>query len=737
MQRRPRVNGFLTARVRSGLRQSVQRLRIIILTQKTGPARAAGLFLRATRAPRFFLPGKEDGRLKAALKSIRICAFDRERKLAYLKRLNKEQFQAATHGEGPLLILAGAGSGKTSVLTARVAHLVLKRGVDPSSVLAVTFTNKAAGEIRERLADLVGEKASALTVGTFHTLGLKILREEAEARGQGAPTIYDEDEQTLLVRLVMSELSIDDKEIPYKSVVWEINLAKNDNLSPEEFSRRADDNFKRSLAPIYERYQRKLKALGAIDFGDLICRPIRMLESEPGMLERYRTRFRHILVDEYQDTNQSQYALTRLLSSGHGNLCVVGDPDQAIYGWRGADIKNILRFQEDFPSAKVIRLEQNYRSSKNILSASNSVIKNNSERMEKNLWTQADDGEPVTYEECLNEYQEARFTANRIRAAMSKEPSLKFRDFTVLYRTNTQSRPFEELFFEEGVPYNIVGGYRFFDRREIKDALAYLKALANPEDSLNFLRIINVPPRGIGRSSLDKAHAVAERHGLTLFQAFRKAVSDGQLQGSAAAGFVRLFEGLRGEMGKEGLHEFTSRVLHLTGYMEFWEKKKTEDAEERLKNLEGLVAAIKNYEQGHPGATLKDYLNLVAIMSDIDGFDSKSNRVTLMTMHSAKGLEFPFVFIAGLEEGIFPHKRSLDEDGIEEERRLCYVGMTRAKRQLFLLSAKNRSAGKETSLQFRSRFIDEIDQRFIKRNDVVPAGTARDHIETIRKLLGR
>lgn len=657
--------------------------------------------------------------------------------MAYLKRLNRLQFEAATHGTGPLLILAGAGSGKTSVLTARIAHLVLKRGVEPSSVLAVTFTNKAAGEIRERIGDLIGDKVKELTVGTFHTLGLKVLREEAKAGTFPVPTIYDEEEQTLLVRLVMSELSIDDRETPFKSVVYEINLAKNDNLSPQEFAMRASDGFARTIAPIYERYQRKLQALNAIDFGDLICRPIRMFQAHPEILARYQDRFKYILIDEYQDTNQSQYALTSLLSSGSRNLCVVGDPDQAIYGWRGADIKNILRFQEDFPDAKLIKLEQNYRSTKNILSASNSVIKNNSERIEKALWTQTTEGEPVVYEECLNEYQEARFVVNRVRAAMSKEPELKFKDFTVLYRTNTQSRPFEELFFEEGIPYNIVGGFRFFDRREIKDTLSYLKALANPEDSLNFLRIINVPPRGIGKSSLEKVHSVAERHDLTLFQAFKKTVSDGVFQRGSVPDFIHLFESLKKEIDKESLHEFTSRVLHLTGYMEFWEKKKTEDAEQRLTNLEGLVASIRNYEQGHPGASIKDYLNLVALMSDSDGYDGKANRVTLMSIHAAKGLEFPFVFIAGMEEGIFPHKRSMDEDGVEEERRLCYVGMTRAKRQLFLLSAKNRSAGKETSVQFKSRFIDEIDPAFLRRNDVPPAGTAQDHIETIRKLLGK
>lgn len=655
--------------------------------------------------------------------------------MPFLKRLNPLQLKAATRIQGPLLILAGAGSGKTSVLTCRIAHLVKDNNVPAGNILAVTFTNKAAKEIKERLKKLIGETAKEMTLGTFHTVGLNMMREEASASKKKL-TIYDEEEQTLLIRLVMSELSLDEKETPYKSVLYEINLAKNNNLSPEEYASKADESFTRTVSAVYARYQKKLKSMGAVDFGDLICGPINLLKSSAETLERFQARFRYILVDEYQDTNESQYLLTNLLASKHRNLCVVGDPDQSIYGWRGANLKNIMKFREDYPEAAVIKLEQNYRSTKNILSAANSVIKNNTERLEKTLWTKCEGGDLVNYEECLNEYQEARFVINRVRQMMSQDPKLKYKDFIVLYRTNTQSRTFEELFFEEGVPYNIVGGFKFFDRREIKDALAYLKTLSNPDDSLNFLRIINVPPRGIGKAALEKVHSISDAHDLTLYGAFKKAVDDRVFPRGSVPEFIEMFDRIKGEIGKESLYEFASRVLHMTGYMGFWEAKRTDDALERLKNLEGLVAAIKRYEDGHPGASISDYLNLVSLMSDADTMDEKADRVTLMTIHSAKGLEFPVVFLVGMEEGLFPHKRSIDEENIEEERRLCYVGMTRAKRQLFLLSAKNRSAGKETSLQFPSRFINEIDPEFVKKKELAPAGTAQDHIDAIRKLLG-
>ncbi|MBI5587107.1 MAG: UvrD-helicase domain-containing protein [Deltaproteobacteria bacterium] len=657
--------------------------------------------------------------------------------MPFLRSLNPLQLKAATHGDGPLLVLAGAGSGKTKVLTSRIAHLVINKKVQPGGILAVTFTNKAAAEIKERLQALIGKSTGEMCLGTFHTAGLRILQEEAkQAVKKGKLTIFDDEEQLLLVRLIMSELSLDEKDVPSKMILYEINLAKNNNTGVEEYRAASDDSLSRTTAAVYSVYQKKLKSMNAVDFGDLISEPIRLLQSNPAILDKYGSRYRYILVDEYQDTNISQYTLTRLLASRHGNLCVVGDPDQSIYGWRGASLKNILNFREDYPGAVVIKLEQNYRSTKNILSAANSVIRNNSERLDKTLWTGNHHGEAVHYEECLNEYQEARFVVNRTRKLMSEDASIKYRDFVVLYRTNTQSRTFEELFFEEGIPYNIIGGFKFFDRREIKDTLSYLKAIVNPDDSLNFLRIINVPPRGIGKAAIEKVHSISRDFDLSLYESFRKAVNDRAFsRGGGVADFMETFEAMRSESSEMPIHEFTSRLLIRTGYLAFWDAKKTEDVDERLKNLDGLVASIKNYEVNHPRSTIADYLNLVALMSDADGFNEKHNKVTLMTIHSAKGLEFPYVFLTGLEEGLFPHKRSIEEETVEEERRLCYVGMTRAGRQLFLLSAKNRSSGKETNLQVRSRFIEEIDAEYLKKNELEPKGTAEEHMEKIRRLL--
>lgn len=648
------------------------------------------------------------------------------------------QHKAATYGSGPVLILAGAGSGKTKVLTSRIAHLIINKKVSPDRVLAVTFTNKAAKEIKERLEKLIGERTKELWAGTFHTIGLKILREECGLLGlKPNLSVYDEEEQALLLKLVMSEMSINEKDVPINLAQFEINLAKNGDISPETYAYEGKHLFSDVISRIYATYQKRLTKMNAVDFGDLICKPIHLFKSNPEVLEKYREKFEFILIDEYQDTNRSQYALTNSLASKKRNLCVVGDPDQSIYGWRGATLKNILKFKEDYPDAAIIKLEQNYRSTKNILSASNSVIKNNTERLEKTLWTQTEEGEPVVYEECINEYQEARFVSERVKKHMGADPTLKIGNFTVLYRTNTQSRPFEEIFFEEGIPYNLVGGFKFYDRREIKDALAYLKSLINPEDSVNFLRIINVPPRGIGKAALEKAHAISRRDNVSLFGAFKKGIAEKAFSNENITEFLSVFDMLRSEMDGMPLHEFTARVLDFTGYMDFWAEKKTEETDVRVKNLDGLISSIKNYEYNHQGSKMADYLNLVALMSDVDTYEGKDNRLTLMTIHSAKGLEFPVVFLAGMEEGLFPHKRSMDkEEEIEEERRLCYVGMTRARRQLYLLSAKNRSAGKETRTTTRSRFIDEIDPAFLKSKHLEGPKTAQESIDKIRQLLG-
>ncbi|MFQ5329336.1 MAG: ATP-dependent helicase [Thermodesulfobacteriota bacterium] len=657
--------------------------------------------------------------------------------MPFLRSLNKLQFKAAIHTEGPLLVLAGAGSGKTRVLTSRIANLVVNEGVAPSEILAVTFTNKAAGEIKERLERIIGDRADDLWSGTFHTIGLNILRSENKLAGhKKGLTIYDEEEQALLIRLVMSELGISEKRAPYKAIQFEINMARNENLTPSEYAKKSNSNLSGEVRAVFRSYEKKLKESGAVDFGSLICAPIRLLTNDAAALERYSGKFRYILVDEYQDTNSSQYRLTRLLASKHRNLCVVGDPDQSIYGWRGADVKNILGFQDDYPDTTFIKLEENYRSMKNILSAANSVISNNEERLEKTLWTQNPDGEAPLYEECMNEEREAAFVVGRIKKCLKEIPDLRLKNFVILYRTNTQSRPLEEMLFEESVPYAVVGGFKFYDRREIKDALAYLKALVNPDDSLNFLRIVNVPPRGIGRATLDKVHSLSKNKGLSLYEAFKDAAGDANFGNSGLRDFVGIFENLRSEALERRPADIAERVLDLTGYMDFWSSKKTEDALTRAQNLDGLVESIKKYETRYPKAGIANYLSLVALMSDADDYKEKADSITLMTIHAAKGLEFPVVFMVGMEEGLFPHERSIDdEEGVEEERRLCYVGMTRAKRLLFMTSAKTRSSGRETRRRIPSRFIKEIDPAFLARIVPKPPPPAEKSIEAIRKML--
>ncbi|MBE9528677.1 MAG: UvrD-helicase domain-containing protein [Proteobacteria bacterium] len=657
--------------------------------------------------------------------------------MPFLKSLNKLQLKAATHTEGPLLVLAGAGSGKTRVLTSRIANLVVNAGVPPAEILAVTFTNKAAAEIKERLKRLIGARAEELWTGTFHTIGLNILRAENELAGhKKGLTIYDEEEQALLIRLVMSELGISEKKAPYKAVQFEINMARNENLTPSEYAQKSKSILSGEVYAVFRAYEKKLEEAGAVDFGSLICAPIQLLSKDPAALERYASRFRHILVDEYQDTNSSQYRLTRMLASKHRNLCVVGDPDQSIYGWRGADVKNILGFQEDYPDAKFIKLEENYRSMKNILSAANSVISNNEQRLDKTLWTKNPDGKAPLYEECLNEEREAAFVVSRIKKCLVEAPGLKLKDFVILYRTNTQSRPIEEMFFEESIPYAVVGGFKFYDRREIKDALAYLKALVNPDDSLNFLRIVNVPPRGIGRATLDKVHSLSKNKGLSLYEAFKEAASNTNFGNSGLRDFIGIFENLRREALERSPADIAERVFDLTGYMDFWSSKNTEDALTRAKNLDGLVESIKKYETRYPKAGIADYLSLVALMSDADDYKENDDCITLMTIHAAKGLEFPVVFMVGMEEGLFPHERSIDdEEGVEEERRLCYVGMTRAKRRLFMSSVKARSTGKEVRRRVPSRFIGEIDSTFLSIRTPKPPAPAEQSIEAIRKLL--
>ncbi|MFQ5736651.1 MAG: ATP-dependent helicase [Thermodesulfobacteriota bacterium] len=634
----------------------------------------------------------------------------------FIKSLNPTQHEAVTFGDGPLLILAGAGSGKTRVLTARIAYLVLKRGVAPSSIVAVTFTNKAAGEMRERLHRLIGDDAKRLWLGTFHSIGLRLLRTELRASGSGRElTVYGDDEQLMLVKEVMKELSISDKTFSPRAVLSKINHAKNEYISCSEYASMGSGDFlAERVVKIYSLYQKRLREMGCMDFGDLICEPISLLKNNPHILEKYRSRFHYLLVDEYQDTNRAQYLLTNLLASGTRNLLAVGDPDQSIYAWRGADIGNILDFEKDYQDATVLRLEQNYRSTKNILSAANAVIVKNSKRIEKTLWTENPGGSPLLFEEARDEYDEARTVIKRIKRLLDNNGALAYRDVAIFYRTNAQSRVFEETLIRESIPYTIVGGVRFYDRMEIKDAVAYLRVMANPNDTISLQRIINRPARKIGPATLAKLRALADEEGLSLFDALRAANARGALAKTRAGAYLEACEDFKGNLGQTSLHESALRLLEDSGYMLMYQEEGTEEAMERVENLFEFISAIKDFEEANPDATLADFLDQVSLISDIDSYEDKAERLTLMTLHAAKGLEFKVVFLAGMEEGLFPHSRSIDDpEQLEEERRLCYVGMTRAKEELYLHAARTRTTWGETKYQIRSRFISEIPPELI------------------------
>ena len=634
-----------------------------------------------------------------------------------LKHLNTQQADAVKKTDGPVLILAGAGSGKTRVLTYRIAYLILGKGIPPYNILAVTFTNKAAGEMKERLEKILGPMARDLLLGTFHSTGLRILRKDGHYIGIDPNSIvYDDNDQLALVKLCMSELNINEKAFSPRAILSHINQAKNEALSVNDYTMEAADFFRQRVAHVYKLYQEKLRQNHALDFGDLICEPIRLFREAPQVLEKYQKRFNYILVDEYQDTNRAQYMLINLLSAIHKNLCVVGDEDQSIYGWRGADIKNILEFERDFPEVKIIRLEQNYRSTKNILAAANSVVEKNTKRIGKTLWTENLDGELVHYQMARDEHHEASLIYSKTEE-LRKESGLAYKDFAIFYRTNAQSRIFEEHFIRSGMPYNIVGGLRFYERKEIKDAISYLKVVANPNDSLSLMRIINTPPRGIGKTTIDRAASFGAEHGIPLFDAFKLAIEKGILPQHKGHGFIVFLEKFKGLLDELHIHELAKMLLEESGYIKMWEGEKTEEAEARIENLHELISAMRDFERNRERASLADFLDHVALISDIDTFEDKQNRVTLMTLHSAKGLEFPVVFMVGMEEGLFPHSRSINgknEDELEEERRLCYVGMTRAMKKLFLFGARERTIYGESRFQGQSRFIDEIHPQYLE-----------------------
>lgn len=632
--------------------------------------------------------------------------------------LNPQQAEAVINTEGPMLIMAGAGSGKTKVLTCRVANL-LQNGVRPYRILAITFTNKAAAEMRERVNNMSGPAAKDVWLFTFHAFCARFLRMEIDKLpGYGGNfAIYDTADSQNLIKQILKEMNLDDKRFQPSGILSRISNAKNALQDAAAFARQAGDFYEQKVADIYSRYEQKLQLNNALDFDDLLMLSIKLLQENKEVREKYQDRFDYLLVDEYQDTNHAQYLLTKFLAAKHRNICVVGDADQSIYGWRGADIQNILDFEKDYPDAKVIKLEQNYRSTQIILDAANAVIENNTGRKPKNLWTENKSGADIIYFQAVDERDEARFVIEQLQNLQRTE-NKKLGDMAILYRTNTQSRIFEEMLIKSGISYNMVGGLKFYERKEIKDIIAYLRVIFNPADSLSLLRIINVPKRGIGDASLAKIQAYAAANNVSLFEA----VSNAAAIDGLSSRFVSKLDDLAGIIfelmnlaGEAPVEDLIDRVLRDTGYLEELENERTPQAQSRIDNLHELISVAQEFAASEEENNLENFLAHVALVSDIDDTELGEDAITLMTLHSSKGLEFPVVFLVGMEEGLFPHARTLmDETEIEEERRLCYVGITRAKEKLFLSSTKMRTIYGNTVTYPPSRFLQEIPARLVK-----------------------
>jgi ATP-dependent DNA helicase UvrD/PcrA len=625
--------------------------------------------------------------------------------------LNPAQLEAVRHGDGPLLILAGAGSGKTRVLTYRIADLIRTRGVAPSQILAVTFTNKAAGEMQGRLSGLLGPQISrALWIGTFHAIGSRILRRSGALLGIDPRfVVYDDDDQRALMREVIRALNVDERQFPPASVLAEVGRAKNAFVDHVAFAQRAETVREEVIGRLYAAYERRLGESRALDFDDLLVWPVRLFREHAAVLADYQARFQHILVDEYQDTNHIQYLLVNLLAGRHRNLCVVGDDDQAIYRWRGADVRNILEFERDYPEARVVALEQNYRSTRRILGVAAAVISHNPHRHTKTLWTENPEGEAVTLYEAFDGYDEARYVGDQIRAHSAAGG--RAGDVAILYRTHAQSRQFEEMFLRMGIPYQIVGGLRFYERAEIKDMLAYLRAAYNTADDASLRRVLNVPRRGIGDTTVRRLEAWARAEGVLLWDALHRAgdAGVGAPARKAIEEFVGIVESLASLAAALPAREILERALEITGYRRLLEEEGTDDAQARLENLTELAAVAQEVEAMTGEASLEAFLQHLALQTDVDTYREREDRVTLMTLHSAKGLEFPVVALVGLEEGLFPHARAVEEEGsLEEERRLCYVGMTRAQSRLLLTYARQRTAYGAALPSLPSRFLAEI-----------------------------
>jgi DNA helicase II / ATP-dependent DNA helicase PcrA len=640
----------------------------------------------------------------------------------YLEDLNPAQREAVLTTEGPLLVVAGAGSGKTRVLTRRIAHLLAAVGAKPPEILAITFTNKAAAEMRERLEDLVGPPARAAWVMTFHSACGRILRREAPRLGYRTNfTIYDSADQARLVKRCLEELDRDPKRFTPRGIHAQISNAKNQLVGPAEYASRVSSFYDQTVADVYELYQQRLFSSNAVDFDDMLFLTVDVLERFPEAAEKWQSAFRYVLVDEYQDTNHAQYRLLQLLAAKHGNVFAVGDPDQSIYAFRGADIRNVLEFERDFPGAKTIALEQNYRSTNSILEAANAVIRHNRERKEKNLWSELGDGEPVRVIEVEDEHAEARYVAAEI--AMLVEQGYSGSEVAVFYRTNAQSRVLEDVLVRQGVAYQVIGGPRFYERAEIKDLVAYLQVIDNPYDAVSLVRIANRPRRGIGDSTLARLQAYADAQGFSLWEAteFAEEAGVGAAPQKAVRAFRTIIESCMSGALELEVPELIERVLDQSGTIAALEAERTIEAQGRIENLLELVALAREWQEQTTEPNLSSFLQEVSLYSDQDAIRGESSLVTLMTLHNAKGLEFRVVFLIGLEEGIFPHSRSIEEHGVEEERRLCYVGMTRAMERLTLMHSSSRMLYGGRSYNLPSRFIDELPEQHVERDRLQPA----------------
>ena len=636
-----------------------------------------------------------------------------------LDGLNNEQKEAVMHTEGPLLVLAGAGSGKTRVLTHRIAYLIQHNNVSPSNILAITFTNKAANEMRTRANNLVGELGTSIWISTFHSACVRILRRDIDKLGFSKNfVIFDYQDQQACVKESLKELNINEKNFQPKSVIEQIGKAKDALETPSMFAKKYQGDYRMSkLAQIYTRYQEKLRANNALDFDDIIFFTIKLLKENADVLEYYQNKFRYIMVDEYQDTNMAQYILINLLAKKNRNLCVVGDDDQSIYGWRGADIRNILDFEKDFKGTKVIKLEQNYRSTATILEAANGVIKNNYGRKKKTLRTQNEKGEAIIYHHAQTEHEEAQFVLDRIKEYV-KNGDNKYSDFAVLYRINAQSRVFEDKLIREGIPYKIIGSLKFYDRKEIKDVIAYLRLVQNPEDNLALRRIINVPKRGIGTTTIAKVRSIANSRGCSMFSAISIAIQMEEFKrtGSKLENFETLINSFRALMQENSVSKLIQDIVNKSGIIKELEQENTIEASSRIENIKELIGVAIEYENSGNYRGLEGFLEDIALVTDLDKVEDTQDNVILMTLHSAKGLEYPVVFLVGMEEGVFPSVRSLSSEvEIEEERRLCYVGITRAKQKLFITNANRRTMFGNTSFNKESRFVKEIPEELINR----------------------